>query len=369
MNRSPQYIHGQKIKIAGVWSLIFLSAILALLVLFLQIRRLSSLTRSNMIGDGKNVETYGFDFSNCSIHPDEILAAGMPKNGVPVLDAPLVMTPDQVEALNQEERGKYLVPGDRVIGVEINGESRAYPLRVLNWHEIVNDVLGHQAIAVTYSPLCDSAAVYDRSLDGHELRFGVSGLVYNSNPLIYDRQTGGAGESLWIQLLGQAIAGPHINRRLKVIPCSLLSWEAWKQLHPDTTVLKPDPARKKLYRKQYGNYFGSDDLRFPVKPLPPEGETAKKTPVLIVRIPAPPSETRKLAPAYLEKVFFYDDVAANADASGLWKTEIGQTALHLRYYDHPPAVALELNNAQQNSLEIRYAFWFAWYALTHPGSL
>ena len=94
----------------------------------------------------------------------------------------------------------YLEDHDRVIGVRFGGEARAYPLRVLNWHEAVNDTVGAKAIAVTYCPLCDSSLVFDRDVGGEVREFGISGKLWNSNVLLYDRQKDSRQESLWSQL-------------------------------------------------------------------------------------------------------------------------------------------------------------------------
>ena len=153
------------------------------------------------VGDGRNVETYGFDLSNCLVPREQIVAAGFPKNGMHTLNDPKVLTPDEALLLNQEMReqhlGKFMVDRQRVVGVSIAGETRAYAIKYLTWHEIVNDTLGGIPIAVTYNPLCDSTVVFDRRLAGEVLDFGVSGLLYNSNLLMYDRRPDPASESLW----------------------------------------------------------------------------------------------------------------------------------------------------------------------------
>lgn len=334
----------------GVGWLIILAFLIATAVLILQIRQLFSAKQIPAIGDGKHIETYGFDLSNSLIPTKEIIAVTS-KDAVPVLDNPAILTPGQVEELNRQERGKYLVSSDRVIGVSIDNESRAYPLRVLNWHEVVNDTLGGETIAVTYSPLCDSAAVYIRRIDNAEIRLGISGLLYNSNPLLYNQAADGK-ESLWNQLTGKAIAGTQAGSVLSAIPFYLVSWEIWKNLHPETTVLKPDPAKKKLYAKQYGNYFGSDDLRFPVTPLPSDWRIAKKTPVLIVQT------------GNVEKAYLYEAIAEKADPEGVWKTAIGDTPVVFHYYGDLPSITVESLNPSK-PIAVRYAFWFAAYAF-HP---
>ncbi|GAF92675.1 unnamed protein product, partial [marine sediment metagenome] len=120
----------------------------------------------------------GFDLSN-SVLPRKLIRRGGPsRDGIPALVDPPVVNASQVG---------YLRPFDRVAGVVVEGVARAYPLRILNYHEVVNDRVGRTSLAVTYCPLCDSVVVFDRRTDRGELQFGVSGLLYNSNVLLYDR--------------------------------------------------------------------------------------------------------------------------------------------------------------------------------------
>ena len=173
---------------------------------------------SRAVGDGRNADTYGFDLSNSVIPRDEIIASGMVKDGIKALLNPDKITAADAARINKDERGKYLVSRDRVIGVYLNGEARAYPVRVLCWHEVINDTLGGIPIAVTYNPLCDSAAVFSRRAGDEVLEFGISGLLYNSNLLFYDKRPKAEGESLWSQLKMSAIAGPRAGQELDVLP-------------------------------------------------------------------------------------------------------------------------------------------------------
>jgi hypothetical protein len=257
---------------SGGWLVLLACSLVVILIVWWVLPLVRSSSRA--VGDGRTVESYGFDLSGGLVPLDRLAAAGFPKNGLPTLDAPAVMPAAEVAAFNEIHRGKYLVPDDLVIGVEIAGETRAYPVRVLNWHEVVNDTLGGVPIAVTYHPLCDSAVVFDRRLDGETVEFGVSGLLYNSNLLMYDRRSGPAGESLWSQLQARAVTGPaaRAGSTLTVLPASLLRWEHWRYRHPRTTTLRPDEHLLKRYqRNPYGSYLMSRKLRFPVEPMP-EGD-------------------------------------------------------------------------------------------------
>lgn len=136
-------------------------------------------------------------------------------------------------------------PDERVIGLVINGDARAYPIPILSSHEIVNDVVGGEPMAITWCPLCYSALVFSRRVEGEArpLTFGVSGKLLYNTLVMYDRQTG----SLWSQLYGAAVDGPLAGTTLAVFPSLLTEWAAWRAQHPDTLVLS-----KRLTRAQFG---------------------------------------------------------------------------------------------------------------------
>ena len=261
--------------------------------------------RARPVGDGRRVESYGFTLTPCRVPRELLVASGMPKDGLKALVDPPVWTAAQADAATTAH-SKFLVPGDRVIGLQLNGQARAYPLRMLVWHEVVNDTAGGVAVAVTYNPLCDSAVAFRRDVRGQRLAFGVSGLVYDSNLLMFDRQPGAKGESLWSQLLFRAVAGPAAadELALEVLPISVERWADWCREHPDTTVLAPDPSMIESYAGDpYTTYFGSDELRFPVRPLPSPAAYPLKTPVVAIGgpngwtafpFPAPASATGSL---------------------------------------------------------------------------
>jgi hypothetical protein len=147
--------------------------------------------------------------------------------------------------------------GDRepVVAVTIRGESRAYPVQILVWHEIVNDTIAGVPVAVSYCPLCNTALVYDRRVTGKVLDFGTSGELYNSDLVMYDRQT----QSLWVQFLGEAVAGVLTGTRLADYPAQTVSWGDWQRAHPTSWVLSTDTG----FVRPYGvnPYPGYDDIR------------------------------------------------------------------------------------------------------------
>jgi hypothetical protein len=148
-----------------------------------------------------------FDLSQAIIPKDEIRNGGPGKDGIPALTDPRTLAAEAV---------KTLKPEDRVVGVLIDGEACAYPLSILTWHEVINDTVGGQPLAVTYCPLCDSVAVFNRNTSAGVKEFGVSGLLYNSNVLMFDR--GGQPEGLWSQLGAKAMSGPSAPLALETLP-------------------------------------------------------------------------------------------------------------------------------------------------------
>jgi hypothetical protein len=224
-------------------------------------------------GDGTNIESYGFDLSNLSVPRDLVVPAMIHRDMAPALMNPTASSADvakdnrweTMQKANDPKYGKYLVPSDLVIGVIVNGEARAYPIQNMYVHEIVNDTLGGVPIAVTYHWPCDSVAVFDRRVAENILTFRVSGLVYNSNLLMFDE----GSESLWSQLLAHAVSGPLADHHLQRINAQLQRWEDWSQLHPNTTVLNRELHLSQRYKKATPtSYLQHDELLFPVRPLP-----------------------------------------------------------------------------------------------------
>ena len=240
--------------------------------------------RGPLVGDKKNIETYGFDLSNLEVDRSRLVTGNMVKDAIRPLTDPPTLTPEGVLQRNEAQRGKYLVPSDWILGLTLNGESRAYPLRVLNWHEIVNDTLGGEALAVTFNPLSYTAAAFRREVAVEERTFGVSGLLYNSTLVMYDRRENGEAESLWLPIQGRAVAGPAAGSRLETLPCSLVTWANWISRHPDTTVIDGLLNFRKHYGMEpYSSYYQRGMLRFPASPLVPEDGPAAMTRTLAYR--------------------------------------------------------------------------------------
>jgi len=188
-----------------------------------------------------------------SIDSDEILSGGPGKDGIPSIDNPSfisVTEAAQIEPLEAEG-----------LSVVIDDVARFYPYTILVWHEIVNDVFGKKPVAITFCPLCGSGIVFDRILDGEILTFGVSGYLWESNLLMFDREN----ESLWSQAKGEAVAGDATGTKLEVIHSDLISFEEFKSTYPDGQVLSRDTGHIRAYGfYPYGDYEENDDYIFPV---------------------------------------------------------------------------------------------------------
>ena len=185
------------------------------------------------------------DFSKRSVDLLEIFSGGPPRDGIPPIDKPTFDTFDEADL--------WLEGQEPVQALQINGDARAYPLGILLWHEIVNDVVGGRPVAVTYCPLCNTAITFDATLpDGRVLDFGTSGNLRFSDLVMWDRQT----ESWWQQITGEAIVGELTGTRLKVIPAPIISWDEFKTAYPDGKVLSTNTG----YNRDYGvtPYSGYD---------------------------------------------------------------------------------------------------------------
>ena len=251
-------------SLRGAWWIATVVGVFFAAVAWIQVGEVLESRGVPTVGDGRDPDTYGFDLATFTIDR-RWLAAGMPRGTLEPLDRPPLLAPAQVDSLNGAERGKYLVADDLVIGVEIGGAARAYPLRVLDWHEVADDTLGGRAITVARHPLSGSAVVPQRRPVGGPASFEARGLLWTSPHLLAS-----PGGSLWAPLLGRAVGGPAAGDALAVLPAALVTWGAWRDRHPRTTVPWPDPAMRAAYKRDpYGNYASGETVRYPVTPLPP----------------------------------------------------------------------------------------------------
>jgi hypothetical protein len=188
------------------------------------------------------------DFSRATIDLAEIISGGPSKDGIPSIDDPQFTPAGEVNGLAPEEPVVSLILGE---------DARAYPLRVMIWHEIVNDVVAGIPVTVTYCPLCNTGIVFDRRLDGRTLDFGTTGKLRNSDLVMYDRQT----ESWWQQFGGDAIVGDLAGRSLKILSSRLESLKSFRERAPEGRVLVPNDPRFRPYGSN--PYVGYDQAPRP----------------------------------------------------------------------------------------------------------
>lgn len=196
-----------------------------------------------------------YDGAPASARVEEVVWGGVRVDGIPALVNP---------KMRPVSEAKYLIESEPVFGVSINGDNRAYPLRILDWHEMANDVVGGKPVALAYCTLCGAGVLYDATAAGKTFEFGSSGFLFRSNKLMYDRQT----HTLWNQLTGEPVIGKLTGSKIKltVLPIVLTSWGEWKKQHPGTQVLDLNTGYNRPYQvgAGYGRYFASPGTMFPV---------------------------------------------------------------------------------------------------------
>jgi hypothetical protein len=275
----------------------------------------------------------GFSLEPTSIPVSEIVAGGPPRDGIPALDHPA-----RVDA-----RAAALSPDARVLGVAIGGEAIAYPLAILEWHELVNDTVGGAPIVVSYCPLCGTAMVFERRIAGRMRTFGVSGLLYRSGLLLYDRET----ESLWSQIRSEAVTGTSLGQRMTLVRAASLTWREWREREPGSKVLSRETGHRRPYgRSPYGDYASSDDLH---ASAPRDPRYSPKTPTVGLRLRS------GAARAYPAVELLRAGGETDEDFEGR-RVRVAYDAERRTFrVDAPPDV------------EIVEGYWFAWAAF-HPRS-
>jgi hypothetical protein len=203
------------------------------------------------------------DFARRTVELGEIQSGGPPKDGIPAIDRPRFVSPEAAKA--------WLKPKEPVIVLRLQSERRAYPLQILMFHEIVNDEMAGQPVAVTFCPLCNASFVFDRRVEGRVLDFGTTGRLRKSDLVMYDRQT----ESWWQQFNGTGIVGHYAGTKLKVLPSEIVAFEDFAAAYPGSKVLSRETGHSRPYgRNPYRGYDRIDQSPFlffdPVdKRLPP----------------------------------------------------------------------------------------------------
>lgn len=194
----------------------------------------------------------GFDLSDASIPIEEIFKGGPQKDGIPAIDNPTFIPMSRYDEYDLNVR---------ILGVTHNGVSKAYPINILNYHEIVNDLFKGKPVVVTYCPLCGSGLSFNSVFEGERLQFGVSGLLYNSDVLLYDRNTG----SLWSQILQQSVSGELKGTKLEIITTENTTLSEWIKRFPKTEILSRNTGFERNYDvTPYTGYSQSSTIYFPI---------------------------------------------------------------------------------------------------------
>ncbi len=275
-------------------------------------------------------DTFGYGADDIDVDIDAVYQGCPQRDCIPSIDRPEFLPTADVDYLDRD---------DIVLSLTHENITRAYPTRILDRHEIVNDTFGKTPVAVTYCPLCGSGLAFVRVLGGKEVQLGVSGLLFNNDLIMYDRKT----ESLWQQITGLAIAGPKRGSTLQSLPVTMSLWGEWKAANPEAEVLAL-PSKQQHYRKKtYGDYDSSDRLLFPVTDL--DARLHVKKVIHGVEIG---ELSIAVEDGWLKK-------------KGSWEHEIYGKILRLEV-DEAGGVTGSLEG---DPISVHRMYWFAWYSF-HP---
>ena len=271
----------------------------------------------------------GFSLTDLRIPLDQIQSGGPPRDGIPSIDKPIFTHAETADYSNDEH----------VLALYFNGIAKAYAIRILDWHEIVNDRFEDQKVTITYCPLCNSGTGFLAGINGTDRNFGVSGLLYNSDVLMFDRES----ESLWSQIMGESVSGPESGVRLELLPVQTITWGAWREQYPNTLALTEETGYSRNYSgTAYGSYRNSDQLMFDVEFSDPQMSNKE----LVIGI-----EVDGKAKCYPFNVL--------KKSKGVISDSIGSRPV-LVYYDKQGNYAYITNNSGDLLPSITL-YWFAWY--------
>ncbi len=283
-------------------------------------------------------EEFAFTGETLSDVPwSELVQGCSHRDCIPSIDAPVFAGAGKANLLLED---------DLVLGVVRAGVARAYPAYILDRHEIVNDVIAGEPIAITWCPLCGSGLAFVRTLDGAPVELGVSGLLRESDLVFYDRRT----KSLWQQVTGTAFAGPARGKRLPPVPVAVSTWRRWREAHPDTEVLTTDNARPA--KPAYGDYGSSDQLLF---------EVTRRSAVLHPKTVVWGIEVGGGAVAVTESWLVWDSKPVAVEVAGARLQISGMPYGSVRAVH----VAAAEGAGETRELVAHRMFWFAWYTF-HP---
>lgn len=261
----------------------------------------------------------------------DILSGGPPKDGIPSIDDPKFVGVNDATFLAEDDLGLLLTVGN---------DTRFYSFRILNWHEIVNDTVGGKPVTITYCPLCATAVVYDRTISKGTSEFGVSGFLYQSNLLMYDRLT----DSLWSQATAQAVVGPLTGEKLKAVRSDVVQFSTVQKEHPTARILTTDTGERRDYsRDPYEGYERDSDTYFPVR----KTDTRLHAKDVVYGIVVD-GKTKAYPLTTLQK-------------SGTLTDDVGGVRIEASYDTKTQAVTFHNAETGREIIPL-YGFWFSWVA-------
>lgn len=276
----------------------------------------------------------GFDLSNLTVPMKQVSQGGPPRDGIPAIDKPHYVSAQQASS--------FIKSDDFVLGFAIEGQYFAYPLHIMNWHEIVNDEVAGKAFVVSYCPLCATGMAFSSTVRGKALSFGVSGLLLNSDVLFYDRDS----ESLWSQIHGEAISGPYAGEKIQQLYLEHLTWSEWVEKAPNTKVLSEQQGFTRDYRKDpYRGYENSKQLFFKVaRKIPREFHTKERVLGVVIN--------------GRSKAYPHIELRKHGRAS--FVDNVGGERLKILWNEKTNTVLAEKESGEPQVATV--AFWFAWYS-------
>lgn len=278
----------------------------------------------------------GFDLSTASIPLNEIHHGGPQKDGIPAIDAPKFV---------RANTNNYLHDNDWILGINIDGVARAYPILIMNWHEVVNDHSQATPLAITFCPLYGTGMAFVAGSKDAPESFGVSGLLFQSDVLLYDRSS----ESLWSQIMRKAVAGKKTGQQLEQVPLAHMRWSEWRKRHPDSLILSTDTGTGRLYfDSPYRGYEQSEQLFFEVRHRPPP--------------PYHPKE-RVLGFTLNDKAIAFPFSELSKHGKTTFEYTWQSKALNISWNE--AAGFAEIKTSDGTLLTSTIAFWFAWHTF-HP---
>lgn len=275
-------------------------------------------------------DTFGYSQQDIDADLDQVFQGCPRRDCIPSIDQPTFVPATEVD---------YLDDDDLVMVLDLKGERRAYPTRILDRHEVVNDRFGPTPVAVTFCPLCGSGVTFLRVIEGEEVKLGVSGLLHANDLVLYDRSS----NSLWQQVTGKALAGPQRGSKLEAIPSSMTRFGDWRAAHPKGSVLAPPVGAGEYEKNVYGDYASSDRLLFPVSKM--DARLHVKRVVYGIELAG---QSIALESGWLE-------------SAGRWERTLGEQSLVVQW---APASGV-FASLDGEPVAVHRMYWFAWYSF-HP---